>query len=202
LRPLATPPVLPSLAPISELIVGLASTQMEFKFNTELRRLCTSLIVPPELPSTFALNGAIQDLQIAGASVQAFGDEIASLKTLSAPPVAFDTERLTNMIGTLAAAVRLVAGQRAITAVLAEVIEPPTYVDLQGLSVAIEQIVGTEQQVVNRELEVQQLREASAESEHDLRHLAEALDTCPICGQDFDPDRLVATAMLHVGEQP
>lgn len=202
LRPLTTPPAVCDTAPISDVIASLDSTQLTINLSIELQGLCRSLIVPPELPSTLALCGMIQEIQITDGAVQSLRSQKTSLATVLSPPVAVDTERLREMIGMQTAAAQLVAIQRAIKESLADVLEPPAYADMNGLLNTIDQIVESEKQVIENELMVQQLRENLAESEHDLRHLAEQLNTCPICGQDFDADRLVAASVLRVGERP
>lgn len=195
---LTTPPELPDLIPATDLITNLTETQSKINRNKEVSQRCQALSAPPELKNTASLYESILALRSSSASVRRLNDELGSLDTMGAPPNTFDTGSLTDLAIALSEAFQTAAGKHAVVGALAAVAAPPAPDDASRLNSTIERIDVAADQVNGLESDAKRYNEALAETEHELRSLANNVNTCPVCGQAFDPDTLIAAATLQV----
>ncbi len=110
-----------------------------------------------------------------------------------------DIEQIAELIDSHDSLYRTAQDQRSNLAVLGRLELPPAPLPLEGLKGTVSRLAELNESIDVSESEVQQHREALADVEHDLRHLVEELDTCPLCGQEVDAEELVTTSLLRMG---
>jgi AAA domain-containing protein len=195
---LTAPPDLPDLAPAADLIHHLADTKSKIDWNKSVTERCQALSAPPELSDTAFLGSTIVALQTSRTSVRTLKDKLISLETMEAPPNTFATEGLSELTLSLSDALQKFAGKQAIVIALSELDASPTPADAVGPKTAIESLDYAAKQVALHKLEAKRHSDTLADTKRELLGLADKLNTCPVCGQAFDPDTLVATAALQM----
>jgi len=197
---LSAPPPQEDTAHLAGVIEKLAQCTARAASDRSAVRALDDLSTPPELADIRALCGAIANLNQATRR-HARSQEVAAHTTRlpEEPPQQRDTTELRRLLGRLERAERASTETRAVSERLAALPQIPPTVDASPFPGDLQRIVSAQREVAGRELQLQQAKELLLEAEDALRHAAEELETCPLCGQRMDGDHLLAAANSHAG---
>ena len=115
----------------------------------------------------------------------------AALEPLPPLPGLKDPSRLESLLGGLQSAKSIVRQQQAGLVALGDLSNPPADIDSSALVRLLWELDQAHREVEDRRGRVERAETSLADAEHNLRHLAEEMGTCPTCGQIFDADLLV-----------
>lgn len=172
----------------------------QIEFSRELQAASSPLAEPPAVSDTQRLSKLINEITVGGLRIQQQSSRCGALASVEGPPNLNDLSRIEDLISRYDVISRRVAETAYEQTILSDVVQLPAFNDTSELLAAISQIEKAQQSQMTVELEVQASRESLTEAEHDLLHRAEDLETCPVCGQDFDPDKLIASAAIRAGD--
>jgi exonuclease SbcC len=183
----------------ADLVARLSRTAARAELTSAETAALEALCEPPALHDTAALARLIGDLAAAARERERAGEVGEGLGPLSEPPRLSDPRELEHLINALEKRGTLVrhAGRRQ------EVIEAltpaPQEVDTGALAALISKLETEATQTARARTAAESAGAALAEAREALRAFAGENRTCPTCGAELDPDRLVRAAESGIG---
>lgn len=154
---------------------------------------------PPALADTGAAARLIADIR----RVAAERDRAAAVRDaaagVEAPPVLSDPSELERLAARIAAAEREALRQQQRAAVFEALAAAPQAGDTGALSELIGRLTGAAEEVSAAERAVSAADADLENAGEELRRIAAEQGTCPTCGAELDPDRLVSAAARGLG---
>ncbi len=200
LAELERPPVVHDTARLRDAIRQSQRLNTQIESNRALQTAASSLAEPPAIADTDRLSRLINEITTGDSRIRQQSSRSRALATVECPPQLNNLTPVEDLIARLNVVSRRVVETAYEQTILSEVVQPPSLSNTNELRATIERTEKVHKSLTTTELEVQGSREMLAEAGHDLLHQAEELVTCPTCGQDFDPDKLVASAAIRAGQ--
>ena len=191
MAPLKDPPELEPADRLDTLLAGLTAAGGELDHRQAVNQVVGSLSEPPLLDETAGLRALLVGLMAAGRGVEWTQLLSGSLTALCPPPALDETSRLRRLLVTLHLAELTVCRHQAEATALRGVSDPPEEIDSGILLRLLRELDQAHREVVDRRGRSEQAETTLADAEHDLRHLAEEMGSCPTCGQRLNADLLV-----------
>lgn len=188
-----------SIAEAGDLDRRLSQTRARAEAEAARAEALEALIEPPELADLRPAERLIAGLSEVGAARAAAESAVRALAALSAPPVLADTAGLEAALAALSER-SIRAEQAARTAAAFEPLsEPPAVADTDGLSALISKLEAAADSAEAAQGTVADALAAESAAREELRALAAREQTCPTCGAELDPERLVRAAETGTG---
>ena len=183
----------------ADLVARLSRTTARAGKSTARAAALGALPQPPALRDTATLARLIGDLAAAAGERERAGEVGAGLGPLADPPELSDPQKLERLIVGLErrrAAADLAA--RRTTAI--EALEPaPQEADIAGLAELISKLEAEAAQAARARAAAEAAKTALEDAGEALRAFAGENRTCPTCGAELDPERLVRAAESGIG---
>ena len=191
LAPLQDPPGLEPSERLGTLLAELTAAGGELDHRQAVNQIMESVDDPPELDDTAGLRALLDGLLAAGREVEQARLLSGSLTSLCLPPELDDPSRLKHLLDRFQSAALIVRQQQAGLVALGDLSNPPADIDSTALVRLIRELDEVGSEVEDWRGRVERSETALTDAEHNLRHLADEMGTCPTCGQIFDADLLV-----------
>jgi exonuclease SbcC len=153
-----------------------------------------SLVAPPELADTGAAQRLIADIERVSAARDRAAAVSDAAAIVEAPPTLSDPAELERLSGELAAAEREVSRQRRRAAVFDALEAVPAEKDVAALAELTARLSRASGELTSARRTVSAADAALEEAGGELRRVAAEQGSCPTCGAELDPDRLVDAA--------
>lgn len=199
LKPLAAPPKLQNTETLKDLIEALVSCQNN---QVALEAVCHAakpLTLPPTLTDTSTLETIIGQLTSADQAVKQSKRPVQVLGKIIEPPTVVDVKSLEELCRQLKADRNRVESLELTSDLLSKLAEPPVPIDDSALADLITRLGTLQGETTELERQLELASEDLTTAEQALRDWALDNPTCPTCGSELDPDRVVDAAGSNLG---
>lgn len=196
---LVSPPAMADTQSLAEHI-----TRLEHLDQTRAQLKCEATILlplhePPQAADVVGLASMIDQIETIASDLRLWNEQRATLARCAPPPEPADEVSLARDLAALEQAHRNVADGEQVHVLLAALPQAPALTDTAPLVELIDAVTQAHDEVkIGREA-VTNASDALAETEQEIRRLASEQETCPTCGAELDPDRLVEQAATGIG---
>jgi exonuclease SbcC len=195
---LRSPPELFDVLSLDRLATSMATWSEHRRRSESERESLSRLSPPPQLADVETLRRLVERLVASAAEVLAWKRRNSALEAVSGPPTLADESELAGMIAFFNEATSQVARWEQTLAVLAPMASVPPPVETGAICELLGRLEGYSAHVSACKMALQATESGVAEAASMLRSkVADGL--CPVCGNQVDPDRVVALAATGLG---
>lgn len=191
LHPLQPPPALADTQALASAIQRLATTNDTWREYQQRSAALAQLAAPPQLDDTNGLVALLDRLSALQQSERREAEALTALIPLAVPPELAAELPLQKLVAALQAAAQKLDEYESQRTALGEIPAPPSLSDPAPLAAWLARFDKQSAELTQQERELQKSLADSQATADQLRDWARQQQTCPTCGSQLDPDRLV-----------